>query len=79
MPGGEKIRIVEIDGWDAQACYGTHCSRTGEVGVVKILRTDRIQDGVIRLEFAAGERALEHIRSLEDRMRKIASMLQSLE
>lgn len=77
VPGGEKIRIVEIDGWDAQACYGTHCSRTGEVGVVKILRTDRIQDGVIRLEFAAGEKALEHIRSLEDRMRKIASMLQS--
>ncbi len=56
---GSKIRIIEIPQVDVQACAGTHVSRTGDIGLIKINKTERIQDGVERLEFSAGESAVE--------------------
>jgi len=35
-----RVRVVEIDGFDAQACGGTHVDRTSEVGPVSIYRTE---------------------------------------
>ncbi|TLZ52178.1 MAG: alanine--tRNA ligase [Methanobacteriota archaeon] len=58
---GAKLRVVEIPDWDIEACGGTHCARTSEAGLIKILRTTRIQDGVDRLEYVAGAAALEHV------------------
>jgi alanyl-tRNA synthetase len=55
---GTNIRVVQIPGVDVQACAGTHCNHTGEIGLVKINRTERIQDGVERLEFSAGMAAV---------------------
>jgi len=60
---GHDLRIVEIEGFDTEACGGTHCTRTGEVGLVTILDTERIQDGIVRLTYAAGERALDVLES----------------
>ncbi len=56
---GKELRIIEIPDFDVEACGGTHCTHTSEVGFVKVLSTERIQDGMVRLNFAAGERALE--------------------
>lgn len=50
------IRVVEVDGFDFSACGGTHCRRTGEVGIIKVLRWDRIR-GNLRFEFLCGRRA----------------------
>lgn len=58
----EDIRIVEIEGLDYSACGGTHVARTGGIGVVKILRTERLKDR-IRIHFVAGSRALELFQS----------------
>jgi len=58
----EKVlRIVKIEDWDVEACGGTHLDNTIQVGPIKILRTKKIADGVIRLEFVAGERAIEEM------------------
>ena len=46
-----KVRIVNIGNWDIEACGGTHIQNTGEIGLIKIIKTERIQDGVVRLEF----------------------------
>jgi alanyl-tRNA synthetase len=54
---GGRIRIVEIPGWDVSACGGTHTRRTGEVGVIKIVRWEALR-GNLRLEFLCGGRAL---------------------
>jgi alanyl-tRNA synthetase len=76
VPPGEKIRIVRIgEDEDVQACAGTHCSKTGEIGPIKILRTERIQDGIERIEYSAGEAAVKEIQSLEELIRKSASVL----
>ncbi|MCH7783279.1 metal-dependent hydrolase, partial [candidate division KSB1 bacterium] len=39
---GKKLRIIHIDGLDYSACGGTHTSRTGEVGIIKIIRWERM-------------------------------------
>ncbi len=54
---GKVLRIVEIPGLDVQACGGTHLNFTSEAGSVKILRTVKVQDGVVRVEFVAGNAA----------------------
>ena len=56
---GMDIRTVVVDGIDVQACAGTHCNQTGDIGLIKITKTERIQDGVERIEFSAGEAAVE--------------------
>jgi len=64
---GKRLRIVNVEGFDVEACGGTHLDVTGDVGHVKILKTSKIQDGVVRLEFVAGaaaEKALAHERQL---------------
>ncbi|HET9325538.1 MAG TPA: alanyl-tRNA editing protein [Candidatus Eisenbacteria bacterium] len=55
---GGRIRIVEIPDWDVSACGGTHTRRTGEVGVIKVLRWEKVR-GNLRFDFVCGARALE--------------------
>ena len=57
VPPGAVIRIVRV-GADVQACAGTHMTSTGKVGPLRIVKTERIQDGVERFEFAAGMAAI---------------------
>lgn len=57
----KSVRIVKIEDFDVEACGGTHVKRTGEIGLIKITKSERIQDGVIRLEFVSGEAAIEYI------------------
>lgn len=74
---GREIRVVKIGDWDIEACGGTHCKSTGEVGMIKILRTERIQDGVERIVFSAGIQALKKIRENEAKILKIAEIFES--
>ncbi len=58
LPGGvESIRIVEIEGVECSTCCGTHCKRTGEIGLVKILGVEKVK-GKARVEFVCGGRAV---------------------
>ena len=63
---GANIRTVKIDDIDVQACAGTHVKQTGDIGLIKITRTERIQDGVERLEFSAGEAAVKAVQINDD-------------
>jgi alanyl-tRNA synthetase len=69
------VRIVNIEGFDVEACGGTHVQKTGELGLIKITKAERIQDGVIRLEFVSGESALKYTQNQD---RKISSIVRSL-
>ncbi|MHB8568069.1 MAG: alanine--tRNA ligase [Nitrososphaerales archaeon] len=72
-----ELRIVNIEGWDVEACGGTHCSRTGDVGLIKIIKSERVQDGVERLEFVAGEAAVNYIEKQESILLDAASTLET--
>jgi alanyl-tRNA synthetase len=52
------LRIIEIDGFDFSACGGTHVKKTGEVGLIKIVKSEKIKGNATRLEFLCGQRAL---------------------
>lgn len=54
---GKEIRVVSIPGFDTEACGGTHLNMTGEAGLIRILRSTKVQDGVIRIEYVSGDAA----------------------
>lgn len=53
----QQYRLVEIEKFDLTACGGTHVSRTGAVGLIKIVKVER-RGEQLRVEFCAGRRAL---------------------
>lgn len=53
------IRVVNVPGVDCVACCGTHPSRTGEVGILRILRADKYK-GMTRIQFVCGMRAVKY-------------------
>lgn len=72
--GGDKWRVIEVDGLDLSPCGGTHVTSTGQVGLITIQRWESVRDGV-RLEFACGLRALAAHRWRRDALRKQALAL----
>ncbi|MDD1724293.1 MAG: alanine--tRNA ligase, partial [Methanospirillum sp.] len=71
VPPGSRIRVVKVAG-DIEACAGTHCAYTGDIGMITIIRVEHVQDGVERLEFAAGIAAIQYKHRQEDILNKAA-------
>jgi len=72
---GKDIRVVKTGDWDVEACAGTHLKRTGEIGFLKIIYTERIQDGVERLGYAVGLNALTAVQQQERLLWKVSETL----
>ncbi len=68
------IRVVEISEYDHSACGGTHVRRAGEVGLIKILKWEKIR-GNIRFEFVCGKRALQDYTLKNSVMRELSNTL----
>ena len=69
------LRIVNINDWDIQACGGTHTDTTGQVGFIKIMRTERIQDGVERLVFVSGYPAVDYVQKMGSTVEQASAVL----
>ncbi len=77
VPESDTIRVVhisDVEDYDAQACGGTHVNSTAEVGAIKILKTQRIQDGVERLVYSAGMATISQIQKQEDIIKNTTSV-----
>ncbi|GGM28103.1 alanyl-tRNA editing protein [Haloarcula argentinensis] len=66
---GETVRVVTIEDWDVAACGGTHVGNTREIGPVTVLGRSNPGEGLTRVEFAVGPRAIrrrttEHERAM---------------
>ena len=72
---GKDIRVVKTGDWDVEACAGTHLGSTLEVGFVKIVYTERVQDGVERLGYAVGLEALKAVQKQESLLWHISEVL----
>ncbi|MBC8495478.1 alanine--tRNA ligase [archaeon] len=72
---GKKLRIVEIPGFDVEACGGTHLNLTGECKSLRILKSTKVQDGVIRIEFVCGNAAIGVASQQKDLVAEISTLL----
>ncbi len=61
VPPGKELRIVEIPGVDVECCGGSHLDNTKETGMIKIIKTSKISDGIVRLEYTAGKAAQSEV------------------
>jgi len=73
----KSVRIVSIKDFDVEACGGTHVKKTGDIEIIKITKTKRIQDGVVRIEFVSGQTAFDHIKQKElDEVKSLEESIQ---
>ena len=72
---GEEVRLVAIPGVSKELCGGTHVSRTGDIGLVKIVTEAGIAAGIRRIEAVCGLRAIQYIQAEEDMLIKVAKYL----
>ncbi len=62
---GISVRVIDIDGFDLSPCGGTHCTRTGQVGVVRVAGHEKYK-GKVRVSFHAAARALADMRAHDE-------------
>lgn len=72
---GKDIRVVRAGDWDVEACAGTHLKNTGEIGFIKVIHSERVQDGVERLTYSIGIPAVKAVQKNEELLLKVADML----
>ncbi len=77
-PAGDALRIVEIDGFDQQACCGTHPRSSSEVAPIVVRSSEKIKGGS-RIVFLCGGRAIADYRDTVSRIRSLTSVLSSTE
>lgn len=69
-----QVRIVRFPGADLCACCGTHVSRAGEIGMVKLLSVQKFREGV-RMEMICGGRVLAYLNMVEAQNHRISVLL----
>ena len=75
---GERVRVVMVSDFSLELCGGTHASRTGDIGLFKILNETGVAAGVRRIEALTGEGAYRFIKEEERELSEIASALKSI-
>jgi alanyl-tRNA synthetase len=73
-PREGRIRLIEMEGLDLNACGGTHVRSTGEIGALLLRRTEKIRSG-LRLEFLCGQRAIAAARADDQLLRQLSVLL----
>ena len=68
------VRIVTFPGADTCACCGTHVSRTGEIGLIKLISVQKFKEGS-RIEMLCGDRALAYINGILEQNHRISVAL----
>ena len=75
---GEKVRVVTVSDFSVELCGGTHSSRTGDIGLFKIVSESGVAAGVRRIEALTGEGAYRFVKEEERELWEIASSLKSV-
>ena len=65
------VRVIDIEGFDMSPCGGTHCTRTGQIGVVRVVGLEKYKGGW-RVTFHAGRRAIDDARKKEAVLAELA-------
>jgi alanyl-tRNA synthetase len=76
---GEKVRVVQVPGFSRELCGGTHVSRTGDIGLCKIVYEGSISAGVRRIEAITGNAAVERFQAATSSLHRVAQLIHANE
>ena len=76
---GDQVRVVSIPDFSKELCGGTHVTRTGDIGVFKIVSESSISAGVRRIEAITGEGAVAQFQESSEALHRIAGILRVAE
>jgi alanyl-tRNA synthetase len=74
---GDEVRVLAMGHFSIELCGGTHVSRTGDIGLFRIVAESGVAAGVRRVEAVTGAAALEYTLRNEQTLRKIAALVKS--
>ena len=74
---GDQVRVVEIGEFSKELCGGTHCHRTGDVGVFRLISEGGIAAGVRRIEALTGNGAVHYKQQRDGEWRELAGLLKT--
>lgn len=73
----DKVRVLTMGSFSKELCGGTHVSRTGDIGVFKIIEELGVSAGVRRIQAVTGQSALDWIADLEKQTQQLAKLFKS--
>ncbi|WP_449424696.1 alanine--tRNA ligase [Rhodanobacter lindaniclasticus] len=74
---GDEVRVLKMGDFSTELCGGTHVSRTGDIGLFKIVGESGVASGVRRIEAVTGDRALAYVADEERRLAEFSQLLSS--
>ncbi|MDX1572191.1 MAG: DHHA1 domain-containing protein, partial [Xanthomonadales bacterium] len=72
---GNQVRVLRFGDFSTELCGGTHVDRTGDIGLFKITTETGVAAGVRRIEALTGQRALDYVDTLEQRLQRVARLV----
>jgi len=74
---GDEVRLVRMGDFSMELCGGTHVTRTGDIGLLKVVSESAVGAGVRRIEAVTGAAAVNYFRSVEGELKNSASLLKA--
>jgi alanyl-tRNA synthetase len=76
---GEKVRLVRVgEGISMELCGGTHTTRTGDVGLFKIVSEGAVGANLRRIEALTGKGAVDYVQNQDDELKSVALLLKTI-
>ena len=73
----DEVRVLRVGDFSTELCGGTHVSRAGDIGLMRIVSEGGIAAGVRRIEAVTGEGAFDHVVETDHRLRDVAGLLKA--
>ncbi len=73
----DNVRVVKMGDFSMELCGGTHVTRTGDIGALKVIGESAVAAGVRRIEAVTGAEAIKYFKAVESELKKAAGLLRA--